>query len=353
MKRRHEEDGRFKYRRRSAEAIKKRSMQSGGVYDSIFLERFTVWRPKEGDVQFRILPRPEKDADHYGLDIFVHYGVGSDNQTYLCLDRTRGEPCPICEERRQAEKEGDPEYAYELAPKKRVVMWVVVRGEEKEGPQLYAMPYTQDRDIAGLCIKKKTGEVLAIDDPDEGYDVEFTRKGQRKKTKYISLAIDRDPSPISDDPDEMAEWLEFITEHPLTEVLNVYDYDYIAKKFAGKGKDEDDEDEGDEDDKPHHKARRRDRDEDDEDEDDEDPDTWRKPSREAKDDEDEDDDADEDEDEDEKPAVKAKRRPKDEDDEDEESEDDDDSDDEDEDEEEKPKRNKLGDSVRGRLHRKG
>lgn len=245
----------FQYKPREKDAVKRRANQSGGLFDSLFKAQFSVFTPKEGDYVLRAMPPTWDDAQHYGLDVYVHYGIGSDNQSYLCLDKMRGERCPLCEARKAAERE-DPDYAKTLAPTKRVLVWLVDRADEAAGPQLYSMPWTMDRDLANLAIDKKSGELLLIDDPEGGFDIEFSRKGVGMKTKYSGIGIARRSSPLCDDERTQEEWLRFILDNPLPEVLQFFDYDHIASVAAGQKSKETDKDE-DEDEPETRSSRRR------------------------------------------------------------------------------------------------
>ncbi|MFH1741092.1 MAG: hypothetical protein ABIH23_18990 [bacterium] len=258
------EKTRFRYQKRAKEDVKKRTAQSGGLFDSITQAKFQTFTPKEGDYRLRFLPPTWENPEHFGLDVYVHYGIGSDNQSYLCLDKMKGEKCPICEERKRAEKSGDPDYARTLQATKRVLVWVIDREDEDAGPLLWSMAWTIDRDLANLSIDKRTGEYLALDDPDEGFDIEFSRTGKGLKTKYVGIQVARKSTPLADDPDQADEWLEFVTENPLSDVLNYFDYDHVASVAQGKVGDDDDENEEEE------QPRRRTKLRDDEDEDEED-----------------------------------------------------------------------------------
>lgn len=329
---------RFKYKKRDKKAVEKRAHQSGGLFDSILKSNFASFNPKEGDYSLRIMPPTWPDAEHYGLDVFVHYGVGSDNQSYACLNKMLGEKCPVCEERKKAEAEGDADYAKMLTATKRVLVWVIDRANEDSGPLLWSMPWTVDRDFSNLSIDKKSGEVFAIDDPAEGFDIDFTRKGKGLKTKYIGAQIARRESPLNDDPEIVDEWLMFIQDNPLTEVIQYFDYDHIAAVAKGRPKDnEDEDDEEDEDEQPvrrrsskskaglKKRAKVRDDDEDDDEDEDELPTKKRATKKRAAVDDEEDDD-DEDDDEDDEDDLPPRRKPR----YDEEDEDDEDEDDEDE-----------------------
>lgn len=224
----------FKYKKRSAESVDKRA-QGGGDRDHFLKNDFQKFTPADGDNLIRILPPTWEDAQHFGLDVHVHYGIGPDKGSFLSLHKHKGEADPIYEERLQAQNDGDDEYAKELRPNTRTLVWVIDRDKEEAGPKLWAMPFGVDKEISLRCKDKTTGELLYIDDPDEGYDVEFTKSGSGKTTKYEGVQISRRSTPISDDEDQMDEWLELIEDNPLPDVLVFQDYDYIKQVFGSGG----------------------------------------------------------------------------------------------------------------------
>jgi hypothetical protein len=220
----------YEYKERSAADARKRSSQSANDYDKILVDSIKMFKPNDGDNRIRVLPPTWEGAEHFGLDIFVNYGVGPDRQSYLCLAKMKGEADPIDEERQQARKDGDEDYAKELTAKKRVLVYVIDRDHEKDGVQAWAMPWTIDRDIVKVSVDKTSGEVLPIDHPEDGYDVEFEKKGAAARTEYLGVAIARRSSPLG-----KSEWLDFAMDNPLPDQLNFFDYDHIAKVFGGGG----------------------------------------------------------------------------------------------------------------------
>lgn len=220
--------GRFEYRQRDASSARKRAESSGKDYDRYLQDVADAYAVNDGDNVVRILPPTWDDAEHYGHDIYVHYEIGPDKGTYLCLNKMKGEKCPICEERKRAQNEGDEDYAKKLEPKKRVLVYVIDRNKEKEGIKVWAMPWTLDRDIVKVSVDKRTGEVLPIDHPDDGYDVMFERTGKGPRTEYVGVSIDRKSSPLDND-----KALDFAQEHPLPTLLKFYPYDHIASVFDG------------------------------------------------------------------------------------------------------------------------
>lgn len=237
MLKRSENKSKFQYKPRTSEQLNKRATQSGGLRDSPIKDEFQFFSPK-GNMKLRILPPTWSDTpDHWGYDAYIHYQIGPDNAAYLCLNKMKSEDCPICQERLQAEKEGEADYAKSLAPTKRVFVWVIDRNNEDAGPLIWSMPWTVDRDICKLSIDD-SGEIIYIDDPEKGYDVLVSREGEGVQTRYNGIQIARRTSPLGKD-----EWLEFVIKNPLSECLHYYDASYIKSIFIGKPKHEEEEEE--------------------------------------------------------------------------------------------------------------
>lgn len=240
----------FQYKATSAEALRARASQTGGSFDSPVLDKFKTFNPKAGDHDIRILPPTWEDATSFGFEVWQHYQIGPDGGTYICLHKMKGEACPICDERQRAERAGDEDLAQALKPGKRVAMWVVDRGAEKEGPKLWMAPWTLERDMCALAIDKKSGEVYQLDNPEEGYDVSFSVQGEKLQKKYVGLQIARRPSPLHDDEDKMQEWLDYIVENPVPDCLVYREAEYL-EEILGAGV----ETKGKEDSRPKGKAR--------------------------------------------------------------------------------------------------
>lgn len=266
------------YKPRSAEQNKRRQQQSGSDRDNIIDPDIMMFHPKEGSNHLRVLPPTWDDPDHFGYDTYVHYGIGPDKASYLSLSKMKGEEDPIDEEYRRANKEGDEDYAKQLKPNKRILIFVVDRKDEESGPKLWSCPWTIDQDLAKLAYDDRTGELLNIDDPEAGYDISFDRNGTGRNTRYEATSISRRPSPLSDDDNEMDTWLDFVEEHPIPSTLIFHDYDYIKEAFEGTAKQSDDDeeeekpsrsrgrDDEEKEERPSRRSRRSSRDQDDEDE---------------------------------------------------------------------------------------
>lgn len=323
---------RFVYKGRSVESIKKRANQQGGGFDSYIKDDVPRYKPGDGENIIRVLPPTwiddddlvDKWGDSWGVEIWVHYGIGPDEVTYLCPKKMLGEDCPLCDARSDVQRD-DEEAAKALAPGKRVGVWLIDRKAQKEGPQFWAMPaFKVEKEIASRSINKKTGKAILIDDPENGYDVSFNKDGPSERPNYTGVDVDRDPSPLHDKESVQDKWLEYIQNNPLYDVLKFYDFDYIESVYMGKKKKKkrsDDEDEHEEEDRKKKSRRSRDEEEDEDEEpkkkrskykDDEDDRSSNRKSKTRHSDEDEDEDED-----DKRSSRRSKREEEDDEDEDE------------------------------------
>jgi hypothetical protein len=295
MAKKHKEKRRkWQYKQRREEDVIASSKQTSGGYDSYFKNEFKVWKIKDGDHTIRIMP-PTWEADIYrdlGFECYVHYNVGPDNASYLCALKNGVGDCAICDERTNMSRaNGHEDEVKELTARKKYIIWMIDRDDEASGPQLWAAPWTFIRDVNDASKGRKSGKTLYIENPDEGYDIEFEKIKKANFANYIRIMVAREPSAVSDDEDIAEKWMDYITDNPVTDVLRYYDYDYILKIHSGtKSKDEDAEE--DDDDQPVRSTRRKSFSRDDDDDDDT---------------EDVDDDEEDEEDEDDTPKSKRKK----------------------------------------------
>ena len=224
----------FVYQRRDAKTLKERADMKAGDYPKLFKSQYKEWKPKDGKNLIRILPATWENAKHYGIDIFVNYSIGADNNKFLSLSKHGKGADPIAEARQEAQREGDKALAKKLSPTQRILYWIIDRSDEGEGPMLFPAPFTVDTNIANLCIDEDTKDVIFVDDPAEGCDIRFHREGTGINTDYPAAKMKiLKPSPLHEDEELENEWLEFINENPLPDVLNFYDYDFIKSTFDG------------------------------------------------------------------------------------------------------------------------
>jgi hypothetical protein len=216
---------RFVYVPTTKEVVKGRATQQGGLYDSYLKSEYTKYKIKDNN-NIRIIPRPAVNGRgfHYGYDTFIHYEIGPAKGQYLCLSKMLNKPCPVCEDASE-----------DMSISKRVIMWIIDRDNEKEGPQVMDVPFSVDKGISSVCINSRTGEVLVVDDPESGFDISFNREGTGKtQTRYLGFVVARQSTPLHDDPEQVDKWLNYVVDNPIENTLNYYEYDYIKNVYAGK-----------------------------------------------------------------------------------------------------------------------
>ena len=214
----------FNYTPRSPEQWKKR--EKGNTFEGFIKDEFQGFSAKKEN-WIRFLPPTWENASHYGIDIWVHYSVGPENASVLCLYKMTGKPCPICEAHAKAESEGR-EDADKLRPTRRVLVWLINRNDTKEKkPQYWAQPQTVDKEITKICRDRVTGQLYYIDHPDQGFDVTFDKDGEGMTTKYTGFQIVRQPSSIED------IYLEYAISNPLPDILLWRTYEEVKDLFEG------------------------------------------------------------------------------------------------------------------------
>ena len=115
----------FRYQDRDDRDYEDRASQSMGDFESFIKSNYKVYKPHQGDNYVRFLPPTFEGAKHYGIDVWVHYGIGADDGSVICLNKMNKEPCPICEARAIADRQGDSDLADSLKPNKRVLVWLL------------------------------------------------------------------------------------------------------------------------------------------------------------------------------------------------------------------------------------
>jgi hypothetical protein len=228
----------FQYRARKPETIAKRAEAKGaGDFENFLKDEFPIYSPKDDENYIRILPPTWDDPEHYGLTLHVHYGIGPDRGAVLCPNKMYGHKCPICEARVKAERaQADEEIIKEMKVTTRVLVWLLdMDKDDDKGPQLWAMPFTVDRDICKISRDKRSGETYIIDHPDDGYNVSFDKTGKQRNTKYSGYVLAKRPSSVDQ------EWLDYVEAHPLPSVLIDRSYDDIKALFEGGVPDEEED----------------------------------------------------------------------------------------------------------------
>lgn len=229
----------------SDDAMRRRANQQGGNFVQPYKAGTKTLRLASGTTNLRILPPTWDNPEHYALDVWMHSFVGSSGATFLCPKKMLNKPCPACDEVVELKKAGEDKDAKQIEVKQKCLCWVIDRAERKPEPQLWAMSWTQDRDIAEQAEDKKNNTFLKIagDLKDtNGYDIAVMKKGKGMGTRY-TFQVARDSSFIEDNERMEEDILKFIEDHPIPDQLVFADEKTIRDALDGNySKDDDDDD---------------------------------------------------------------------------------------------------------------
>jgi len=241
---------RTKYdRKKMAKQLKNRTQEShdrredSGRFGSFFredLEDVSFWSCGEGEHQIDIIPyiagannpKVEEGEFSYLLDIWVHQGVGVNEDQFVCPGRNYGDPCPICEHQRELRRadDFDEDLVKSLSPKRRVIYNIVCYDSDKEeskGIQVWNVAHWfMERYLTPLAKQPKSGGFVPFADPDDGKQICFERKGSgQTSTEYLGHKfLDRDYK-ISDELLDGACCLD--------ELIHIPTYDELRDVYYG------------------------------------------------------------------------------------------------------------------------
>ena len=299
------------------------------------------WKSVDGEVQFfqpsvgknaiNIIPFEIKSKNHplvkqgqmevgdldYCLDVWTHRNVGPTESSVICLKKTFGKSCPICEESDKLRKAGKDNESKSLVSKRRVFYNIEdIRKKPGEIQVFEVSHHLFEKELIDEARDDETSEFVDFYDPKTGKTVKFKctkeKMGGFEFNSFKSFSFEERDEPIDDDL--LASAISF------DQYMNILTYEQLQEILYGADED-DDENEEDEEEKPagkkippkktQSKKKVEDDDEDEEDDDDEEDEKSSKksvkksipPKSKKKDVDDEDDDED-DEDEEEKPTKK-------------------------------------------------
>lgn len=231
--------------KRHQESIDRKEMSMfGSIFDKNKVpEDVSFWKCGAGRHVIDIIPFiagpdvPNKNAEEgsieYVIDLWMHRGVGPQDDSFVCPTRTWGKPCPICEDLKA--NDYDDEFYKSTMAKRRTAYLIWVHDspkEEAEGIKILDIAHFFLQMHLDELAEPPTGKkVIIFSDIDKGKNVGFTRKGTGAgNTQFLGHKfIDRD-EPIPDDICDQSFSLDTcIKMHPL--------YDEIADAYFGKDDD--------------------------------------------------------------------------------------------------------------------
>jgi len=156
------------------------------------------FRSQAGQNFIKILPPRRVDA-YYGVALFVHRELGCNSDSFICPNMTRGTACPVCEFIKKIKptldltQEAAREFIRKLSclPPRWGFFVVNMASDDTmvEGPQWYDAPQTINDQFLTLSKHPRTGEVVDLSDPREGWEFSFVRTGEGMKTRYSGYRL--------------------------------------------------------------------------------------------------------------------------------------------------------------------
>jgi hypothetical protein len=249
-------------RRRTEESYERKD--ATGRFGSIFKEvDRPFWKCSADEHLIDIIPfvagnnmpldprtkRPQANEGElaYVIDLWVHRGVGINEDSYAC-PANWGKSCPICEERRKLrDRDASDEEIKRLNRSRRTIYNIVCYDSQKEedlGVQIWevAYQYMEEELIARSRKRRGTGEPIIFADPDIGKSISFIREGQGqfntvyKGHEFVNRELsDGSAYVISDEILDQAVSLD--------QIIEMVTYDELAEAFYGESVKKDDAEE--------------------------------------------------------------------------------------------------------------
>lgn len=181
-----------------------------------------IFYPKEGKNAVRIVPKLADDHEQvglWGMDVWTYY---LNNQGWLApntFDKSLPDPVMALYNVKRVE---DPDFARSISPLKRTIMFVL---DVDDGSKLKVWPAPAmlvDTFVPLLKIDR-TGEMIALEDPEEGRVVFFIRQGTGRSTKYVSPQLGTEPCPLKISADEVPYFKDILIVPSVKDIQEALD----------------------------------------------------------------------------------------------------------------------------------
>lgn len=228
-----------------------------------------VWKAEKGRHDIDIIPYQAGSHDPmmkpgewtYVLEVFVHNNVGpEENKVFICPFKTYGDPCPICEHRRELiERDADEDLIKSLAVSKypRSIYNIICHDDSRSRNEvqvfntshfLFEKQLIEAAQSSPRQIEDGEPPIIDFADPDDGRGIIFTREGDGRSTTFTGISFTKRKKAI---PDSILE-----KAYILDDIIHIASYDEIYEAFWGQ-KREDVEDGDVEDESPRRGSSRR------------------------------------------------------------------------------------------------
>lgn len=222
-----------------------------GILDPTRTKNMQIGKITAGDHYWSIVPYlcgsqdPEvisgrmKEGDPtYTVGVYVHKNFGpNNNDRYICLAKTYGQPCPICEYRNELSRDpdADEEIVKSLRTSKYMsyLYYIWDRDNESKGVLIYEISgYFFERELQAQAKSARGGGYIPFMSPlagvGGGRDIAFKVTMAGQKQDWTGVKFEERQQAI---PDHILN--QAIV--PLDELLHVASYEEIYEAFYGSG----------------------------------------------------------------------------------------------------------------------
>jgi hypothetical protein len=191
----------------NSENDKKKSADTSLVVDGI-----TYWKPQNGKNTIRILPSIE-DGKPFYQEFYMHYSINESKDRVICIYRTFGHKCPICEKCHimwKSEDTLEKSDAKAMFPRHRIRVNILDTSSEEainKGPQIYEFGETIFKDIMNHVLDVQED----ISDLDNGKEIVLTKTvppGRPESECKYSMSVRPRAYPVDASVLESAHGLE-------------------------------------------------------------------------------------------------------------------------------------------------
>jgi len=188
----------------------------------------TIWRPVVGKHSVRVVPSAFNKSNPF-KEVYMHYGI---NNKTMVSPITFGEKDPIVEFAqglRKSSNKDDWQLAKKLEPKMRILVPVVVRGEEDKGVRLWEFGKQVYMELLKFVEDEDIGDFT---DPIAGRDITVETVG--KETTGLmyntsNVRVRTKATPLSEDAAKVKLWLE--TQPNPVEQFKRYSYEEMKENL--------------------------------------------------------------------------------------------------------------------------
>jgi len=230
-------------KKRLLERMRQGMKKGGGDFESTSIFKsdldLVFWNPKEGQHFFDIVPYiaggndpdAEEGEETYCFQPYMHRNIGPNDKNVICLAKTYGRPCALCEYHKELIRDGADEDLIDemkVQTNPRVIYNIRVldsKEEQKKGIQIF---HTSHYIMEGVLLELANTPTSPDDedlDPftpyaspdDDGKTISFKRKGTGINTRFIAHSLQNRDYSISNKILKEAQTLDQLVYIPTYE----------------------------------------------------------------------------------------------------------------------------------------